>query len=180
MYKTSTLACEISLQSVVAVFVSCLFGKWDWREYLPHSIKRRIKWVSAWEALWTIAWYTVRIQQILTIIIIIVILLLVLFSDVSQSQIILNLQSTKSFRMFSHEELLSQFLCDLIPMNKRSSDLAVLWFLLKVDGKFQGEPDLMPVAFIHSTEKGISRWREIAIWFSVLHWNGSGTVLLFI
>lgn len=82
--------------------------------------------------------------------------------------------------MFSHEELLSQFLCNLIPMNKISSDLAVLWFLLKVDGKFQGEPDLMPVAFIHSTEKGISRWREIAIWFSVLHWNGSGNLRLFI
>lgn len=40
-----------------------------------------------------------------------------------------------------------------------SLDLAVLWFLLKADGKFQGEPDVMPVAFTHSTEKGIRNIR---------------------
>lgn len=45
----------------------------------------------------------------------------------------------------------------LTPMMEISSDLAVLWFLLKADGKFQGKPDLMPVAFIHSNEKRISR-----------------------
>lgn len=60
----------------------------------------------------------------------------------------------KSLGTFSHEEL-SQFLCDLTPVNKISSDLAVLWFRLKADGKFQGEADLMPAAFTHSTEKGI-------------------------
>lgn len=42
-------------------------------------------------------------------------------------------------------------------MNKISTIFAELWFLLKVDGKFQGEPDLIPVALIHNTEKGISR-----------------------
>lgn len=45
----------------------------------------------------------------------------------------------------------------LTPMMEISSDLAVLWFLLKADGKFQGKPDLMPVAFTHSIEKRISR-----------------------
>lgn len=45
----------------------------------------------------------------------------------------------------------------LTPMMEINSDLAVLWVLLKADGKFQGKPDLMPAAFIHSTEKRISR-----------------------